>query len=304
MDVVTVVVDLGGPLAVGVRAFVQGDLGWHVIADGGPERPSLVLADAPRPDVPTIVVLDPDAPVERIRDAALSGALDVLRWPADRARLAEVAHRMGRGRQRVPVREGPGPTVLRVAGLAGGAGASTLVLALGASLAWSGRRVVVVGSDDLFALCGLAPWQGPGAPEAELLDVRDVAAEVTRLARGVPGVERLAALTGPLTSDAARWPVDVVVCDQRTTVAGADLLVVRPDASLRRLRQRPGCPVVCNGAGPLSAAGLRRGLGVAPARVLPDSARVARAGVLGQVPAGLPGSWLAAVRALLAVVRS
>jgi hypothetical protein len=38
-----------------------------------------------------------------------------------------------------------------------------VTLAIGALLALSGSRPLVVGDEDLLRLCGLDPWRGPGA---------------------------------------------------------------------------------------------------------------------------------------------
>lgn len=310
-----VAVDLTGAVGDEVRAYVEGEAGWQVVADGGPPRPVLTIAHAPRADEPCVVVVDGPPSTEQVRGALLAGALDVLGWPDDRARLLEAPLRVrtARGGQ-------GGPAALRVAGVAGGVGASTLALASAGLLAWRGREVVVVGADDLLRLCGMDPWSGPGAVEVAALQPAEAAAEVDALARRVPGVDRLRALGGGAAPfSTAGWPADTVVMDlgegraaghrlegARWAAGGhratgpVDLLVARPDAGLRAAAGAPDdVPVVVVGDGPLDRPGVRRTLGRRPAATLPWSARVARAGLTGRVPSGLPGTWLAALATVL-----
>jgi hypothetical protein len=341
-------VDLDGVLADEVTSYVETEAGWQVVADDGPPPPILTLAAAARPGRACVVVVDGLPEPEVVRSALLAGALDVIGWPHDRARLLEAPLRVrsgGRGER--------GPGLLRVAGAAGGVGASTLTLALGGLLAWSGRRVLVVGGNDLLALCGLAPWAGPGVGELAVLDPADAAAEAAQLARAVPGVERLRVLGGggAALGSLAGWPVDVVVTDLRVLEPAAllgardaasvavleppppwlhstppapaaraglvaahradlvaahraDLVVARPDQSLRALAGGPpDLPVVVLGEGPLDRPGVRRLLGRPPVGWLPASARVARAGLAGRVPAALPGTWIRELRGVMRRVR-
>lgn len=297
-----VTVDLPGVLGQEVTAYVEGEAGWQVVADGGPPRPVLALTDRPRPGQPCVVVVDGVPGHDVTRAALLAGALDVIGWPTDRDRLADAPLRAHTARPP----EG-GARVLRVGGASGGAGTSTVCLALGGLLAWTGRRTLVVGGDDLLRLCGRAPWQGPGAAEVGALDPADAAREVAALARPVAGVERLAVLggggpdhrSGPATARA--WPADVIVWDVRSGHGEADVLVGRPDAGLRAVTGAP-VPVVVVGEGPLDARGVRRVLGRSPLVWLPASARVARAGLAGRVPSALPGRWLRGLGQLLDAV--
>ncbi|MBW3602866.1 MAG: hypothetical protein KY434_09245 [Actinobacteria bacterium] len=225
-----------------------------------------------------------------MRDLLLAGAVDVVAWPEDRRRLLQAPRRV--------VAAPPtahGPRLLRVGGAAGGAGTSTVALALAGLAAWSGRRALVVGDDDLGVLCGAGTWHGPGAVEIAALGPEDAAGEVDALARpvaGVPGLRRLGG-DGSAVADVAGWPADIVVADRGA--AAADLLVARADACLRRVGP---APVVVVGDGPLDRGGVRRTLGRDPACMLPWSARVARAGLRGRVPSALPGAWLRRLRPL------
>lgn len=337
-----VTVDLPGALGQEVTAWVEVEAGWQVVAGDGPPAPALALTPAPVPGTPCVVVIDGVPDAERVRDALLGGALDVLGWPQDRDRLldAPLRSRAGRGPR-------PGPGVVGVAGAGGGAGTSTVALAVGGLLAWSGRATVVVGGDDLLALCGLPPWHGPGAAELSALDPAGAAAELPGLARPVAGLDGLAVLGGSAGGppDTSGWAVGAVVVDLGTlsdrlhrthpvprrppahlvavppspgrpapaapVAVGAasgrgvpDLLVARPDGSLRVAATTPAdVPVLVVGEGPLDRAGARHLLGRAPVAWLPSSARVARAGMAGRVPSGLPGTWLAALRRALGRVQ-
>lgn len=294
-----VVVDLPGRLGEEVAAFVEVEAGWQVVSPAGPLAPVLELTTAPRADRPCVVIVEGPVQAEEARAALLGGALDVIAWPDDRARLLEAPLRI-----HATPRNGSGPPVLRVAGCGGGVGTSTVALAVGGLLAWSGRATLVVGDDDLLRLCGVGPWSGPGASELGQLDAPSAALEVASLARPVPGVNGLAVLGGggAAISGVAGWPVQAVVLDLRAPrrLAGVDLVCARPDAGLGALDGQPAdLPIVVVGDGPLDQAGVRRRLGRPPAAWLPESVRVARAGVAGRVPAGLPGGWLGTLRAAL-----
>jgi len=184
--------------------------------------------------------------------------------------------------------------------------------------------VLVLGAEDLLRLGGTGRWHGPGLAEVAGLDPAGAADEVAVLSRAVPGVPRLRVLgpgpglahgwadtsvhgdataaevaAGELHGLVRSWPVDVVVADRRTAVLGADLVVARPD---RCLEDAGDAPVAVVGRGVVGAAGVRRLLGRDPVVWLPHSARVARAGLAGRVPSGLPGSWLRDLRPALASV--
>jgi len=299
-------VDLPGVLGQEVTSFVEVEAGWQVVSEAGPPAPALVLTAAPRTGRPTVVIVEGAPSPAQVRDGLLGGALDVLGWPSDRDRLLDAPLRV----RETP--RGTGPSVLAVAGLAGGAGTSTVVLAMGGLLAWSGKRTVVVGDEDLLRLCGAHGWRGPGAAELAALDPAAAAAELPGLLRPVAGVPGLSVLggDGAAVGAAAGWAVDAVVADLRAlppqdaawsggrrSVRGAALLVGRPDGSLRAAAGAPeDVPVLVTGRGPLDHAGVRRLLGRQPVGWLPDSARVAQAGLRGRVPSSLPGSWLAVLR--------
>jgi hypothetical protein len=296
-------VELGGALGDEVAAYVESEAGWQVVAPDGPPPPVFTIAAAPSGEKACVVVYDGTPALEQVRAALLAGALDIVAWPADRGRLLEAPRRV-----RATRRTAGGGSVLRVAASAGGAGGSTVALAIGGLLAWSGRQCVVVGGDDLLRLCGHAPWRGPGAAELAGLDPADAAAEVRGLIRPVPGVDGLSVLGGGGRGvlDATGWPVDAVVCDlgAGSPWHSADLVVARPDAGLRGFAGAPvDVPVLMVGDRPLDRADVRRILGGPPAGWLPWSARIARAGCAGRVPSALPGRWLRELRAIVARVR-
>lgn len=298
----TVGVALSPPLADEVTAWAEAEAGWEVVGPDGPPTPRLVLAEAARRDRPTVVVRDGAVDAETVRGALDDGAVDVVAWPDERQRLLAAPARVAAAGTARSV-----PTV-RVAGLAGGAGASTVAMALGGLLAWSGRHVVVVGGEGTGVLAGLGAWGGPGAAEVAAL-AGDAAAEVDALAVAVPGVPRLR-LLGGLPRGAAPpatggWPADAVVIDAGVVAAsdpgGAELWVGPPDARLVAARSVAG-PLVVVGERPLPPGQAGRVAGRSPTVVVPWSARVTAAALRGRVPADLPGRWLQRLRGGLAAI--
>jgi len=280
-----VTVALPAPLDTRVTAWVERDLGWQVVDPTGPLAPVLALADHASGALPWIAVTDGPPAGEQIRRHLTSGAVDVVGWPQDRLRIPLLAARIDQRRS-----SGAATSRLTVAGVAGGVGTSTVALAIGGLLAWSGAAVLVSGDAELVAMAGAG--SAPGG-HGEPTGGRTAPAAVP----GVPGLS----VVGEATDVAvAAWSGDVVVVDAGT-VAGADttLVVSRPDRGLRRAGTFDR-PVVVVGEQPLSARDARRLLGTAPLAHLRTSARVARAGLVGRVPAALPGAWLRELRVGLA----
>lgn len=297
MQDLPVAIALPGPLGAEVAGWVEAE-GWQVVSLDDGLRPGLLLAAQVVATHPCVVVVDGPPSAEEVRTALQAGALDVVGWPDDADRIRALPSRV-RGLER----EGTagGPRRLTVAGVAGGVGTSTVALAIGALLAWSGREVLVVGDADLLALCAVDPWRGPGSAEVALLGPAGAADEIPALSRPVPGVAGLRVLGGGADTllDTGGWPCDAVVLDLRT--AGrmeADLLCARPDAHLPAAAEAGG-GVLLLGDGPLGSRQVHAALGRRVAGRLPDSARVARAGAAGRVPSALPGSWLRTLRAAL-----
>jgi hypothetical protein len=270
IDDLPVVVALPAPLHAAVTAWVEGDLGWQVVDPSGPLPPVLALADAPCARLPWIAVTDGPPDGETVTAQLTAGAEDVVGWPDGRDRIPLVATRVD-----VTRRVGPRGPRVSVGGVAGGVGTSTIALAIGGLLAWGGAAVLVVGGDAVLRLAGVADRMSSAGAHA-----------------AVPGVTGLSVSAGRGDTAGAGWAGDVVVVDDGTRVTPATTVVVtRPDAGLRHARAVER-PTVVNGRSPLGPSEARRVLGRMPLAQLPWSVRVARAGLGGRVPSGLPGRWL------------
>jgi hypothetical protein len=290
---VPVAIALEGPLQHEVRAYLESEAGWHVVDVDGPVRPVLRVVSEPC-DAACVVVASAPVPPQRVREALARGALDVVAWPDERARLLTAPARVP-----PPSALGRAVPLLRIGACRGGVGASTVALAAGALVAWSGRSALVVTDDAGVMLAGLGRWTGAGAVELAALGPQ-AADEVAHVARPVPAVQGLHVVGGGAVDMATNgWPYDIVVVDMgRAGRNDADLLVGAADGSLRAAPA--GADVLVVTHGPLDRAGVRRHLGRDPAGWLPFSARVARAGVAGRVPSSLPGTWVHALRRALA----
>lgn len=299
-----VAVDVDGDWRDELVTWLEGDLRWQVVGGDGALRPQVRISDDPTDGTATVVMVDGGAseddpttagtgghrPAGAGSAARTAGAAAVLRWPQDRGRLPSIVlHAVRPGAARTD----GGCRVVRIGGLGGGVGTSTVALAVGALAAWRGRRTVVVGGDDLLHLCGAAPWRGPGALEVAALSAMDAGREVVALAHPVPGVDHLTVIGGSGRSplpDRLPWPFDLVVVDLRAGWETADIVVGRAGC------RRPVAPVRgrllvqdADGVSRPEAAAL---LDAAPSGWLTDDPRVRRAGAAGRAPAGLPGRWL------------
>lgn len=274
---------LAGPHADAITRFVQAR-GWQP-TDGGPLHPDVRLTDVEAADrvasdegTPVVLLVGPGVGgVEGARAATVSGAASVLDWPAERDRLAEVVAPFR-------TRERPGPPRLTVGGAGGGVGTTTVALTVAGLSAWRGARVLALTHGSVPAACGAAveadALAGPGTWLA---------------ATPVPGVGRLRVLRvrGSVVDRRIHaGPADLVVCDLGVT-ADADVLVLRRDrAGLSALEDTTAGTVVCTDVGVASAHRIVRLAGGRRLVVLDWSVRVARAGLRGRVPAGLPGTWV------------
>lgn len=298
-----VCVDLPGRLGQEVAAYVEAEAGWQIVSGDGPLLPVFTLAGpgpGPEPHAGAgagrrVIVVPAPADPAAVREALLAGASDVIGWPDERERLLQLPARVA------PVRADSAARtrMLRVGGCRGGVGTSTVALATGATVAWSGRRSLVVGDNAMLRLAGVTGWTGPGS--AELIGLGEHAAsEVERLACPVPGVDGLSLLGGgALLPEVAGWPYDLVVVDVGVAgIAQAGLVVAAADASVAVAPASAAVVVVEHG--PLDRGAVARCLGRTPNGWLPYSNRVARAGSAGRVPAALPGSWVRALRQALA----
>lgn len=277
-----VAVALSPPLDTWVATWVERDLGWQVVDPAGPLAPVLALADQACAGLPWIAVTDGSPGAEQIRSHLTSGAVDVVGWPQDRLRIPLLATQIDQSRA-----GGAAVTTrITVAGVAGGVGTSTIALAIGGLLAWSGAAVLVSGDPELVTLAG------SGRPA----DLFDDGSHRSMTPSAVAGVPRLSVVGEGTDVAASAWSGDVVVVDAGTAVTAETTLVVsRPDRALRRAGAS-NRPVVLVGNQPLSTRDARRLLGTSLLAHLPTSARVARAGLEGRLPAALPGAWLRDLR--------
>lgn len=287
-----------------VRRWVEGTLGWQAVDDDldGPVPPSVRLVDVEgavrlldaggardgTDRLPTLLL------VEREDDIALAADLArrlqpaaVCRWPDGRDALPSlVAHAIGGSRSGAS-----GGRVLRVGGVAGGVGTTTVVLALVGLAAWSGLRALAV----VHGPAGVREAT-PVPPDA--LRAPDLWSRATPL----PGLARARVVhTGRTVPQ--RPPVDrrldLSVLDVGTDPE-ADVVVCRPDrAAAEQLPVTMAGAVVVVGRGLLSVTRLEELAGGRRVVHVPTSVRVARAVLRGQVPAGLPGRWIAELRPLV-----
>lgn len=290
-----VAIDLPRPDADAVRAWVEGVLGWQSVdattARLVPPTVRLVGPDAPPSDdpIPRVLLLPPtvtatDAAASTIRARAAAA----LVWPDERDRLAQVVA----GVVDRPSARSDDRRVLRVGGVSGGVGTTTVVLALAGLAGWNGTA-------SLAALRGDAPVAGlPIVPAAAIADP-DLWSRLPE----PPGTQALRAVRiadpSPIATptDAA---IGLSVLDHGVDV-DVDVVVCRPDAAaLEGLVSTTAAVVVLVGSGPVTPRDLARVTGSRRGIHLPWSARVARAGRYRRVPAGLPGAWLRRLAPLVA----
>jgi hypothetical protein len=299
---VPVALALGERHVGSVRRWIEGTLGWQAVEDDldGPVPPSVRIVDVEGAvrlldagavgRLPTVLLVEEDDVVALAADVArrLQPA-GVCRWPDGRDALPELVVRAV-GQQHGGVEEG---RVLRVGGVAGGVGTTTVVLALTGIAAWSGQRALAV-------VHGHAGVRDATSVPPDAVVSPDLWSRATTL----PGVDGARVIhTG--TAAPSRPPVDrrigLSVIDVGTS-AEPDIVVCRPDrGAAEQLPVTTAGAVVVVGRGLLS---LERVAELAGGRRLvhvQTSVRVARAVLRGHVPAGLPGTWLAALRPLLDV---
>ena len=314
---VPVALALGERHVGSVRRWVEGTLGWQAVDDDldGPVPPSVRLVDvegalrlldgtsasrgvpgsgADAADrLPTLLLVESDDVPALAADVARRlRPAGVCRWPDGRDALPElVALAVG------VARTGPASgRVLRVGGVAGGVGTSTVALALVGIAAWSGQRALAV----VHGHAGVRETT-PVPPDAL------VAPDLWSRATPLPGIARARVVhTGSVP--AQRPPVDrridLSVLDVGTAPE-VDVVVCRPDrAAAEQLPVTMAGAVVVVGRGLLSDDRIAALAGGRRVVHVPTSVRVARAVLRGQVPAGLPGRWLDALRPLLDVGRS
>lgn len=237
--------------------------------------------------VPTVLLLpDGSDPVRSAATAARLGPAAVLGWPSDRERLSAIATRL----LETPRRRGGSPARLTVGGGAGGVGTTTVALALGGLRAWSGTRTLV-------AVRGLgSPYRG--IPTAAL-----GGGDLWSAAERLPGIDALRVvrlLDQGSVPDVTDRSIEALILDLGPD-PDCDVLVCRPDAAgLAALQVTPAAAIVLVGEGAVPGRVLASAASGRPVLRVPWSVRVARAGASGRIPAGLPGSWVAALRPLVA----
>ncbi len=289
-----VAIEVGAPHEESLRRWVEGVLGWQVVDQLTsrlvPPTVHLVGPRAEPPDdgVPRILVLDQDsAPGSVVAASRRLRPVAGLTWPQQRDELERVVEEV----VAVPVSVRSDRQTLRVGGVAGGVGTTTVVLGLAGLGGWQGCRT-------LAAVRGDVPAD----------DLPVVTSEATAAA---DLWSRLPALPGVATCRAVRVADPAPVAEPCDPVIGfavldhgvdvdTDVVVCRRDAAaLEHLPTTTAAAIVVVGTGPLPLGDLRAATGGRPTILLPWSMRVARAGLQRRVPAALPGAWLRRLLPLL-----
>lgn len=287
----------------GARRWLEGALGWQAVEDAAdaPVPPVLRIADvagaaarglggpedqaAPLPTL--LLVGDDDPPVLAADVGRVLRPAAVCRWPAER----DAVPRLAAAALRAPRRARTEGRVLRVGGLAGGVGTTTVVLALAGLSAWRGTTALAV-------VHGAAGVRAATPVPPDALPAPDLWTRAAPLP-GVAGARAVRTGRGPATSVPVDPRIGLAVLDVGVD-GGADVVVCRPDgAALAGLPATAAGAVVVVGEGVVPAVRLRALAGGRRVVAVPVSVRVARATLRGQVPAGLPGRWLAALGPVL-----
>ena len=288
-------VDVDARLREALVNHLEGPLGWQVttgddlpavlrlasVAVGAHRHPDSGPAGSGGPPVVLLVRSDDDP-----ADAAVAAqaADHVLRWPDERDRLPTVATAAagtGRGVEIAPT--------VTFGGAAGGVGTTTVTLAVGALLAWSGRSTLCVVSGPSPA--GSLPLMDPAALAGHR--TWEAAMEVA----GVPGLRAVTTAAGDRS--AVNVPAGTAVLHDVGVSTDPDVLVViRDGAGLRAAATTTAGAVVVVDRGVVRHAVLARELSGRRVLTLSDDVRVGRAGAAGHVPAVLPGRMLATLEPL------
>jgi hypothetical protein len=302
LQAVPVALALGERHVGTVRRWIEGTLGWQAVEDDldGPVPPSVRIVDVEgavrllesgTPDrLPTLLLVEDDDIVALAADVArrLQPA-GVCRWPDGRDALPELVARAV-GEQRIGVDAG---RVIRVGGVAGGVGTTTVVLALTGIAAWSGQRALAV-------VHGHAGVREAAPVPADAVISPDLWSRATPLP-GVAGARVVHTGIGAPSRSPVDRRIGLSVLDVGADPE-ADVVVCRPDrAAAEQLPVTMAGAVVVVGKGLLSADRIAQLAGGRTVVHVPTSVRVARAVLRGQVPAGLPGSWIDALRPVLDV---
>lgn len=293
-EALPVVLELAGPAAGRIRRHLEGELGWQPVEHDGPVPAPVRIVDVPASlgvgagGPPTwLVVTDQDEPAEAAAAAARLGVVQVVPWPPDDGAFAAAAELLPEVTSDRTLPE------LRVGGAAGGVGCTTVALALAGLGAWAGQDTLVVAH-------GTVPH-----PVSATVDPESLASpEVGRAARAVRGVARLELLhvSAPAAGVGVHIPDRVVVRDIGTADPAVDVLVLRRDAAgLAAARDAVAGTLVVSDTGVVPLRAIHEAAAGRRIVVVPWSVRVARAAVMGRVPASLPGGWLRALAAATGV---
>lgn len=256
-------------LADDVVRWVESTLGWQVVADSVALPARLRLVDVESVCEGAVLVARSLDGAD-VRHAMASGVRDVVRWPEEAERLAEL-------RPTAVVR--PAADVMGVAGAAGGVGTSTVAIAAAAASAWSGVPTWLVTDVAGRRLCGV---DGSASHEVD----------------AVPGLR----VGGDLHDAIGRAGTGERVVVDLGVDARGHVLVARPDASLLAAVRTGSAPVVVTvGTGGLHPHEVARAVAGRRHVHLDHSVRVARAGLRGRLPGALPGRLVADLRAGLRV---
>jgi len=300
LQAVPVTLALGDRHVGTVRRWVEGTLGWQAVEDDldGPVPPAVRLVDVDGAlrlietgagdRLPTLLLVeDDDEPAVTADVARRLQPAGVCRWPDGRDALPDLVMRAV-GDRRATTAVG---RVLRVGGVAGGVGTTTVVLALTGIGAWSGQHALAV-------VHGHVGVRDAAAVPPDAIVAPDLWSRATPL----PGLAGARVVhTGPTA--ALRAPADrrigLSVLDVGTDPE-LDVVVCRPDrGAAEQLPVTMAGAIVVVGRGLLSPERIAELAGGRRVVHVPTSVRVARAVLRGQVPAGLPGRWIAALRPVL-----
>lgn len=304
LEALPVVLELAGPAAGRITAWIEGVLGWQPVAgDGVDLAPATRLIDAASAAaaaevaggaevagaaaLPTVLlVTEADTSVGVAAAAVRARPAAVLAWPEERSELPDVVHRLlARAAPRVGTRD-----ELRVGGACGGVGTTTVSLALATLSAWRAGPVLAVTHGAVpLALPRTVTVDGLAGPRA-WADAHPVAS--------IPALRVIRA---------DRPAVDVAVDAQGATVVrdlgvedDVDVLCVRRDAAgVAAVERSAAAAIVVLDDGLAPEGALRGAAGGRRLVTVPRSTRVARAGLLRQVPSALPGSYLRTLSAVL-----